>query len=439
MASLCLHILILDNRELAGLILLGIGLLIALIKQEVRQSLAGVMNAFFRLLILGPIVAMLFWIGFELWVGRLLGIWDPTLSKGTIMWTIGSAGVLLFNCAKTDSNLYFFRRTIISTTGVGVFVIFFVNLYPFNLFVEFVMQITAVLSILMVAVAGQKLKYRLVKGFFELLLISIAFAMLIHALRQVYMDWYQIDLWRFSLEYFLPIWLTVGLLPFLYAFSIFLAYDFVFRFIDDNTEGQWSVWRSRIALMSMLHFRAGTVRKFVGYWPVQLGKTRTFSAAIRVIADFLSYQKRDRQTQKDEKKRLRRYVGSQGDDGEGRRLDRREFMATQNALNRLETCQMGWYRNCNCYRADLLNILADDFTRLGLPQESGITLHVAEDGQSWYAWRRTVTGWCFAIGGDGPPPNRWEHDGLDPPTGFPGVDVVWGDSPFSNQSNRNWR
>ena len=74
------------------------------------------------------------------------------------------------------------------------------------------------------------------------------------------------------------------------------------------------------------------------------------------------------------------------------------------------------------YRDDLLQILDDSLTRLGLPKESGVTLRVSEDGQSWYAWRRTVTGWCFAIGAAGVPPDQWEYDGAEPPKGYPGND-----------------
>ena len=93
----------------------------------------------------------------------------------------------------------------------------------------------------------------------------------------------------------------------------------------------------------------------------------------------------------DEQERLRRYCGSHELDDEGRRLDRREFPETIRALHWLATCQMGWHRNRDRYRRDLLRVLGDDFTRHGLPTESGITLRVAPDGQSWYAWRRTVT------------------------------------------------
>lgn len=47
--------------------------------------------------------------------------------------------------------------------------------------------------------------------------------------------------------------------------------------------------------------------------------------------------------------------------------------------------------------------IRSSLTRGGLPQETGITMSVAKDGQAWYAWRRTITGWCFAIGAAGSP------------------------------------
>jgi hypothetical protein len=60
-------------------------------------------------------------------------------------------------------------------------------------------------------------------------------------------------------------------------------------------------------------------------------------------------------------------------------------------------------------------------------------MKVAKNGKAWYAWRRTVTGWCFAIGAAGPPPDRWEYDGPEPPGRFPSKGRGWGDN-----ANRNW-
>ena len=68
------------------------------------------------------------------------------------------------------------------------------------------------------------------------------------------------------LDFVLPAWLTVGLVPFLYLFSIYVAYDAVFHRIGREDTGRWLRWRSGLALLSVLHFRVGTVRKLAGYW-----------------------------------------------------------------------------------------------------------------------------------------------------------------------------
>jgi len=124
---------------------------------------------------------------------------------------------------------------------------------------------------------------------------------------------------------------------------------------------------------------------------------------------------------------MEQYAGVDGVDEEGRRLDRREFEATTRALQILASAQMGWYQNRGGrYRPELLEVLAPQFEWARLPEDHGIEHHVSDDGQSWWAWRRTVTGWCFAIGAAGPPPDQWLFDGPQPPQGFPGQDEAWG-------------
>ena len=57
------------------------------------------------------------------------------------------------------------------------------------------------------------------------------------------------------------------------------------------------------------------------------------------------------------------------------------------------------------------------------------------------AWRRTVSGWCFAIcSADGPPPVQWEFDGPEPPSGLPGKASEWDSRPFADEglSELNW-
>jgi hypothetical protein len=135
--------------------------------------------------------------------------------------------------------------------------------------------------------------------------------------------------------------------------------------------------------------------------------------------------------------RLKRYAGVDGTNEEGKRLDQREFAETKEALQWLASCHMGWYRNHGGqYRPDLPAILGD-FTLHGLPKEHGIVMKVRRDGQAWYAWRRTISGWVFAVGAATKPPDQWLYDGANPPTRYPGTDASW-DHLAPGQASVNW-
>ena len=433
----------LNNREIAALIWIGVAVLWAFSKPSVRASFVGVVRSFLRPQILIPFVAMLAWVSLELLIGARLALWNPALAKGTILWALGSAGVLLFNCTQINSDgddPHFFRRTLLATVGVAAFVEFFVNLYVMSLLVELLFQIVVVALTLMVAVADQKPEHKSVKLLCERMLALIGLALLVLTARQIYLHWQELNVPDVLLDFVLPVWLTIGLVPFLFLFSIYVAYDAAIRRINWKARDRRARWRSGLALLSALRFRTDAVRKFTGYSYIarKLGEAPTFSDARSVVAEFLDEMRRAEQAKIDEEHRLKRYCGSQELDDEGRRLDRREFAETIDALQWLATCQMGWYRRESRYRTDMLDLLGDDFTNQGLPRESGIKLHVAQDGQSWFAWRKTVTGWYFAIAAAGPPPDQWEYDGSEPPTGYPGESSSWGDGPFSNHVNRNW-
>ena len=75
---------------------------------------------------------------------------------------------------------------------------------------------------------------------------------------------------------------------------------------------------------------------------------------------------------------------------------------------RCHTLQFGWYSHQGGrYRPDIAGLFTTEFDRHGLPDDHGITLRVSHSGQSWFAWRRTPSGWCFAIGSKGPQPDEW--------------------------------
>jgi hypothetical protein len=227
----------------------------------------------------------------------------------------------------------------------------------------------------------------------------------------------------------LPLALILGALLFAFGLRLWLAYVEAFRLMKAASTHGRVPWRVKLAMLVTFHVRLGAVREFGRDWPRVLLRTKGF----RRIRRLLVAQQADLRAAAGARKRrdndLVKYAGVTGTDAQGRRLDRREFEETSEALAWLSTSQMGRYDTAGRYDSRLLDELPASWPN-GLSEDHGITIMVSRNGESWFAWRQTVTGWCFAIGSAGPPIDQWYYDGPQPPRGYPGRDPAWGDQPF---------
>ncbi len=430
-----------NNREWALLFWLGVFLVFVLSKRDIRFSFGKVFRAASSPGILVPFTGMVGYVVLEAWLGSKVSFWRPSLLKDTIVWFVVSALALFFNLNKATQEPHFFRRRAIEVFGITTFLEFFTNLFVLNLAAELLLQPVFIFVAMLSAYTGTASRYSVVKKLTDSLLAIGGLSLLAYVSRQLYVNWGDLDKQTVLLQLVLPIWLTLGLLPFIYLLSLYSTYDWAFRGVNWATDNRRARWRARLALATKFHIRSRRLRSFPWHSMRQLTAAPTLAAARRAIEERLGAQRDADRAVEEEQDRLRHYAGSDETDADGRRLDRREFKETTRALHWLATSQMGWYRNENHrgrYRADLLNLLSDSFTAQGLPSEHGITMRVAKNGKTWFAWRQTVTGWCFAIGASGPPPNQWEYDGPEPPQGFPGKDRRWGANSLSGDTSRNW-
>jgi len=183
--------------------------------------------------------------------------------------------------------------------------------------------------------------------------------------------------------------------------------------------------------------RLGKLRLLTGPGIQRIARTNTFRNSWRELGALEDGLRQRIADEAAAKQRLIDNIGVVGTDESGRQLDQREFRETRDALRFLATCHMGHYQNRGQrYRADLLPIVESHFVRDGLPEDHGVETHVSRDGQRWYATRQVVTGWWFAIGADGPPPDEWLYDGPEPPEGFPN-ERQW-DQFGGGRSSINW-
>lgn len=428
-----------NNRELAIVVWLIGFLLWQLRRAEIRAQLSSLHRQVVQPKILVPIGVLLAWTATMIYGGARIGLWHPELVTATFLWFVTSGLVLFGNFNHAAEQGRFFRRKALAVFEIGIVVQVFADLFVLALPLELVLQPLLFLLAVASVVGTMKDEHRQAKLLIDGVLVTTGIGLLAYVTTQLVANWGDLDHLGVLLRFAMPVWLTLGLLPYVYALGLYAAYETAFLPLRmKDRPSWWSRVRSRAALMASLHVRAHDVGVFSGSWRWQLARASSFRDALGVVRDFRADRLRREAAATAEREQLIRHAGSDGVDERGRRLDRREFAETTAALNWLATCQMGWHRRGG-YRADLLEVLGDDFSRFGLSSPSGIKMVVSADGDAWYAWRRTVAGWVFAVGADAPPPNRWEYDGPEPPEDFPGKDATWGTAPFALEFSVNWQ
>jgi hypothetical protein len=417
-----------NNRELATLILAAlIAVAIAAFATRdrgARKSLRGVFAALFAPKVIGPILGFGAWVFALTALAKKVGLWDDGLIFPVALWTVTAGLGLIFKLASRKSGELFFRPMIARTFRLTVFVEIIVGLYAFSLGIEIVLLVVASFLGMLSAVADSDKKYEPVKKLLDGLIGFIGLAIIVLTVVNFASGWSELDKEHVLRLLILPLWLTLGAIPYLYLLALWIGYEHAFLRINLASDDGSSRRRSKLVLISALHGRAAKAHAFGGGWAREITESSGYVEAWRVGRRFLGAEKRRADEKQEAAERLKAYAGVDGVDEEGRRLDQREFAETKKTLQWLATMQMGWHRNRGGrYRLELLDLLKAD----RLPEEHDIHLTVAPDGQSWWAWRRTVTGWCFAIGAAEGPPDQWLYDGSEPPAGFPGDDPAWGE------------
>jgi len=428
----------LNNREWASLIWLGILTVSLLLRAQGRHWLGTVIQSAMSLKLLILWASLIMWIALIAIIAQWQGLWDPRLTKDTLVWA-ATAGVVSL-AGFTDAHKQgFFPRAVRKTAGIVAFMEYLVSLSAFPLLVEILLQplilVFATACILVKAPEKQQ-KWQ---GWSSRFFLILAVALLGNTALSLSSGWELID-WRLlELRAAWPVGLGLWVLLLVFAWSLVSSYEQAFLRIERTRPDPQGRWKAKAGLVLGLGPNLEWIHHAAKGGTFHVAKAQSVRIAWQASRKFKHERLAEKKAEQAYQENLIRFADNPGLDEHGRPVDKREFRETRDALDWLNTCQMGWFRHEPIgYKHDLLDRLGDDFTREGLPVPSGIVMKVADDGTKWYAWRRTVGGHHFAIGANGDPPNQWRYDGKDPPTGFPGIAPEWGKLPFDDDASPNW-
>ncbi len=427
----------LTDREIASLLWVGLILTIAIPRPGARKTIRDVVSAFMFRSIIVSALAYVCYVTAAVLIARALGLWNPALAKDTVIWLVTVGLPLLW--ANTDAaKPGFYRRTARRTVGISVLVGFYLNLALFPLWAELLLQPFVVLVAIASVMGKYDPKLAPAKRIADRLQVLLGLALIGYVTWTVGSHLSALNGLDIGLSLLLPIWLTLAVLPFIYPFSLLLSYQAAMTRMAVSNSFAPIGWKAKTALVLGFRLTARDMNALAGTtacW--QLARTKSVREGLKIVADYRRSLRQAEAAKKRAADRLRDNADLPGTDEEGRQLDQREFEETREALEWIASCQGSWYSNPGGgYHADMLEKLNNgDFTPCGLPKEHGIHLVVRKDRKAWYAWRQTISGWCFAIGSAKPLRDEWRYDGPEPPKGFPGKDPMWGPVPLEQTIN----
>lgn len=417
----------LTTREAATAFWLAALVLLVLWKGgDARRSFARALATLLGPKLLVPLVLYAVWMSAVVWFAAQVGLWTQPMLKDTLFWTVPGLA-LWVGAADASSKPGYLRGRLRAAVALSIFIGYYVNLATFDVIIEIVLQFVVFVFVAIRAFGEHQKDLRSGKVVADRLLTVIGLVLLVYAAFLAVSNWAATDQVQALRDLAHPVWLTVGALPFVYALSLYATYETVSVHMKVATPTGRVPLHAMLALGRAFHLRGGSVHRFAGRWPRALALSGSLREASAVIREQQASLKEEEAAERKKAEDLVRYAGVDGTDATGRRLDRREFEATVDSLDWLSTSHMGWYRGRGRYQADLLERFADVYAR-GLPAEHGIEMKVSKNGQAWYAWRRTPSGWCFGIGAAGPPADQRFYDGPEPPTGYPGKARGWSDA-----------
>ena len=177
-----------NNREKALLIWLVIALVYVLISKNLRPPFFAVLKVLFARKIVTALLAMLAYISLIVFAAYTVHFWDISLLKDTIFWVLGTAFIMFMNTDKVTTEGKYFKKVLLDSVKLVVFLEFIINLYVFNLVVELLLVPVLVVITGMLVDSGTKKEYKLVKNLLQIVLAIYGISLIIFAFVHVIGD-----------------------------------------------------------------------------------------------------------------------------------------------------------------------------------------------------------------------------------------------------------
>lgn len=214
-----------NNRETAAVIWLGVLLLYALSQREIRESFGAVLRSLFAPKLFSMLVAMAAWIVGLIWLAASVGGWRMDQGGDTVAWYFATGCVMFGASVRLFDRDGGVPRMLRRALHVTLVVEAFVNLYVFSLPVEVFLVPVVALFASMSVVAEYQEGVEAAKKLADAAAGLVGVAMVGYVVAKLATDFHDFDQGRGLRAFALPVWLTLGFVPFCVGLGLWSRHE----------------------------------------------------------------------------------------------------------------------------------------------------------------------------------------------------------------------
>jgi hypothetical protein len=232
---------------------------------------------------------MLIFVGIEAWVGRILGLWKIGLLTDTIFW-LGASGFSFFiDANEAGQEKHFFLRHVIESFGMAAVLGFYINIFPLSIWAELLLVPFVATIALTAQVAESNEHSRQAVRYLNSILGLVAAALAVRIAVVLIKDWNVVNKADLLRTFLLPLWLVVGLTPYVFLLALIAGYSELFFEIKCQRVGTEPLGtRLRVAVLLGLGLRIRRLQQFTDPWPGTVAETTTYPAARSTVRRFIA-------------------------------------------------------------------------------------------------------------------------------------------------------
>ena len=216
---------IFSNREISIIIWLTIFLLLAFTKKGVLKSFGHLIKTFFQQKIIDIVLLMIIYVELIVLGLTLIGFWELSLLKDTILWTVFVGFLLLMKMSKINSENGYLK-SILKDSIKGIIIIEFIaNFYNFSLVAELILiPIMTVVGVSQVF-TQDKPEYKPVEKLFNGITSLFGVIVLTYTIYRISREFGEFANLLTLKSFLNPIILTFLFIPFLYFVATWSLYE----------------------------------------------------------------------------------------------------------------------------------------------------------------------------------------------------------------------